>query len=461
MAPAAELTALGIAHHRAGRVDQAEACYRAALAADPNDANALQLLGTLASQYGYLDQARRLIRAALAAHPGFAQGYNNLALTDLVAERPAAAAGLLAHALALNPSYAEAWHNHGEAQMNDGSPQAAIADFRTALALNPQLFESRVSESRALKQLDRLADAAQTLSLLVPRIATPAQRRAIRAEQVELDVLVNPPAGLPAKMAPTQRPPGLMSIVVCSIRPDSLARLTANFAAVFAQIPHEVIAITDAASLCEGYNRGIDRARGDVLIFAHDDITLHGPDAADQLFAALAQADIVGPAGARLCVGPRWGQAGPPYLAGQVIQPAKSGAGFEVHSWGLGPTITTGIRVLDGLFIAAWRRVVDKVRFDSQTFDHFHLYDLDFTYAAHLAGFRLAAIHGLGILHDSHGAMDQAWAAQAQRFDMKYQGRLDRPGPRDDKLALKAARFGDLAGAVAFGARLWTALDRA
>jgi len=37
------------------------------------------------------------------------------------------------------------------------------------------------------------------------------------------------------------------------------------------------VRIPDARSLAEGYNRGLRRARGDLLLFSHDDVRIVTP----------------------------------------------------------------------------------------------------------------------------------------------------------------------------------------
>jgi Flp pilus assembly protein TadD len=62
----AEIEASGLAHHQAGRLPQAEACYRKILAAEPSNVNALHLLGVLARQMGQRRAAVDLISKAVA-----------------------------------------------------------------------------------------------------------------------------------------------------------------------------------------------------------------------------------------------------------------------------------------------------------------------------------------------------------------------------------------------------------
>ena len=57
----------GFAHHQAGRLRRAEALYRKALDKNPDDPNALHLLGVVAYQRGAAGPAVRLIERALPA----------------------------------------------------------------------------------------------------------------------------------------------------------------------------------------------------------------------------------------------------------------------------------------------------------------------------------------------------------------------------------------------------------
>ena len=60
---------LALQHHRAGRLQEAEAIYRQILAAVPNHADALHLRGVLAYQVGRPDVAVDLMRKAIAVEP--------------------------------------------------------------------------------------------------------------------------------------------------------------------------------------------------------------------------------------------------------------------------------------------------------------------------------------------------------------------------------------------------------
>jgi GT2 family glycosyltransferase len=58
------------------------------------------------------------------------------------------------------------------------------------------------------------------------------------------------------------------------------------------------------------------------------------------------------------------------------------------------------------------------------TFDGFHGYDLDFSYAAHLAGFSVGISAEIAVIHASGGTFGDAWQRYANRFAEKHHERL-------------------------------------
>jgi protein O-GlcNAc transferase len=69
---------LAIQHHTAGRLSEAETIYQQILQSDPNQADALHLLGVIAHQMGKNDRAVDLITKALDLKPDYPDAYNNL-----------------------------------------------------------------------------------------------------------------------------------------------------------------------------------------------------------------------------------------------------------------------------------------------------------------------------------------------------------------------------------------------
>lgn len=210
------------------------------------------------------------------------------------------------------------------------------------------------------------------------------------------------------------------SIVICSIDARKFERVSTHYRTLFAGRGVEVIGIHDARSLAEGYNRGIARSRGARLILSHDDIEILTTDFASRVEGHLADFDLIGVAGTTRLVAGRWGAAGDPYVFALISSPVDDCAGYATVMLGGGPLVVPGIEALDGVVLAMRREVAMAIPFDSETFDDFHLYDLDFTFRAHRAGFRLAVCRDIVIIHESTGRYDAAWEEQKRRFEFKH-----------------------------------------
>ena len=109
----AEIQASGLAHHQAGRLPQAEACYRKILAGEPRNVNALNLLGVLARQTGQPGTAVDLISKAVALNGRLPELHYNLGNALLDVGRTAEAEASFRRTLALKPDYTAALNNLG------------------------------------------------------------------------------------------------------------------------------------------------------------------------------------------------------------------------------------------------------------------------------------------------------------------------------------------------------------
>lgn len=391
----------------------------------------------------------------LGRKPNAAEAYHvaGLALARMGDATEAAKSFENAEALGGGPSCA---FNAGNAWQASGDRALALAAWRRAAVGHEGLGAHAVALGRAL-----VAAGDREIG---PRVLASAARRDPASQDAAMQALVALAAAdrhaarapLPLGAAGPLAPPASWSIVVCSIDDAKFAAFSSTIAARFAGVAHEVIRIPDAASLSEGYARGLARSTGDAVVFSHDDVDLLAPDAATRLASHLTHADLVGAAGATRVTGPAVFWAGHPALHGWVTYREPGQADYEVTAMSLGGPRVDGIAALDGVLIACRRDAAEAVGFDTATFDGFHLYDLDFSYRAHLAGRKLAVACDLGVVHASKGAFDGGWQRYADRFRAKfpalaapqgsthyYSARV--PGP-DDVLAFQR-RLAELAAA--------------
>ena len=215
-----------------------------------------------------------------------------------------------------------------------------------------------------------------------------------------------------------------VSVVICSIDAAKFARVTTNYQSLYGERDLEIVGIHDARSLAEGYNRGIARSRGELVILSHDDIEILTPDFAARLDRHLEEFDLIGIAGTTRLVTGKWESAGDPYAFVLISAPMADSTGYVTVLRGGGPLVVSGIQALDGVLMAMRRRVAASVPFDEALFDHFHLYDLDFSFRAYLAGFALAVCRDIVLIHQSIGKFDAVWAEYRRRFEDKHRAHL-------------------------------------
>jgi protein O-GlcNAc transferase len=154
-----DLFAAGVAHHKAGRLAQAEACYRQVLAAQSDHADALQLLGLMAHQVGRHDVAVDLITQAIrrdATKPGY---FSNLGSALEHQGRIDEAVAAYRKAIQLKPDFAEAYCNLSGSLLGHGKIHEAVAAGGEAIRINPDLAEAHAALGRALRQSGELDKA--------------------------------------------------------------------------------------------------------------------------------------------------------------------------------------------------------------------------------------------------------------------------------------------------------------
>jgi predicted O-linked N-acetylglucosamine transferase (SPINDLY family) len=137
MVTVAEALGIGLDHHRAGRWAEAAAVYRQVLAFDPDQPDALHLLGLTCHQRGDWGGAIELIGRAIAGradNPGYRV---NLGNALLAAGRRGAAIDSFRRALSLDAGCAEAWNSLGLAVSEDGDVEGAARHFQSAVAAAP------------------------------------------------------------------------------------------------------------------------------------------------------------------------------------------------------------------------------------------------------------------------------------------------------------------------------------
>jgi len=256
-----------------------------------------------------------------------------------------------------------------------------------------------------------------------------AVNRALDRKQVPPPAPVNLMDAIIPKM-PSVRIPEF-SVVVCSINDDKFNAMSGAYSVALAGEAYEIIRIKDATGIAEGYIRGLAQSVGKYVIFSHDDAAPLRPIAA-KLRRHLSRVDIVGGAGSSRLDGPAWFTAGPPHVAGQVLNqvgmqtPEGVKVQFMLSVYGVPNRLVENIQVIDGFWMACNRGVLTPGRawFDPDTCPGFHGYDVDFSFSAFQRGIRIGVACDLSLCHASTGGYgDPNWKPHADKLTAKH-GRL-------------------------------------
>jgi GT2 family glycosyltransferase len=222
----------------------------------------------------------------------------------------------------------------------------------------------------------------------------------------------------------------MISVVICSRDLQAYDLVSQNLRRTVGNTPLEIIRIDNSESkmgICEAYNLGIERAKGSVIIFQHEDV-FHlelnwGPKLLAK-FETYPKLGVLGVAGTQVLMHnpPLWSWAGRPWLFGKVVHELDAGERFfmTVFSPESGDREVVAV---DGCMFAVRRKALDSVRFDAKTFPDFHFYDLDICMQLREHWSIMVSTDFL-IKHRSAGSFSEEWKAQARQFQAKWVAHL-------------------------------------
>jgi protein O-GlcNAc transferase len=138
------------ADHQAGRFDDAEKAYGKVLSQQPDQPDALHLLGVVAYQTGRHTMAAELLKKAIAVQPDIANFHNNLGNVFRATGDLDGAVASYRRALELEPRNASAQCNLGVVFFDRGDLPAATEAFRKALEIDPNAVDALINLGAAL-----------------------------------------------------------------------------------------------------------------------------------------------------------------------------------------------------------------------------------------------------------------------------------------------------------------------
>ena len=142
--------AMAIRNHEVGNLQKAEDVYRKILEKNPNNADALNLMGILANQRKRPDEAESFIRKAISENGLVPSYHNNLGIVLQSLNKLDNAIQCYQKALNLEPDFTEAHINLGITLQTQGKLDEAIKHYQKALHLKPGIAKIHFNMGVAL-----------------------------------------------------------------------------------------------------------------------------------------------------------------------------------------------------------------------------------------------------------------------------------------------------------------------
>jgi tetratricopeptide (TPR) repeat protein len=159
--PARQQVAQAAEHHRAGRLEEAEAIYRDILRRDPRNLEALRLLALIAMTTEHYGQAEQLLKRAVEIAPDFLAAWVDLSRAQLERLDLPAAHASIERAVTLSPHSANVRIHVANVLARSGRHDQAIETSRQAIGLKPGMPAGFLGLGNTLKTVGRQAEAIE------------------------------------------------------------------------------------------------------------------------------------------------------------------------------------------------------------------------------------------------------------------------------------------------------------
>lgn len=217
----------------------------------------------------------------------------------------------------------------------------------------------------------------------------------------------------------------MLSIIVCSVKPERLSLFERNVKETVG-VPYEIILYDNRVhkkGICEVYNTSAHNAKYDYLCFVHEDVSFETKGWGQKLITFAGETEkcgVVGFAGATMktshCSG---------WMVKDTYNRCSLKQGCSHDLWKANMSVPyEKVVVLDGFFLFCSKQIWGKCPFDSTTFRKFHLYDLDFSLQAFIAGYQNYVCGEIDVIHKSSGTYNIEWIAETLKFHKKWEKHL-------------------------------------
>jgi hypothetical protein len=226
----------------------------------------------------------------------------------------------------------------------------------------------------------------------------------------------------------------MISVIICSANPADLLLIKENIQSTIG-VPYEIIAFDNSLakrSLCDIYNKGVERAAFSILCFMHEDLkiaTYEWGKVVIDIFIGNGDIGVIGVAGGgyKALTPSGWYAEEFQHAAKSfqnIIQGFKDESRDEIHAFD-NPyrERVSEVITVDGVWFCTKREIARDHLFDEVLLKGFHGYDLDFclsVYGKH----KIVVTYDILMTHQSEGVFDKKWLDTILLVHQKWSGIL-------------------------------------
>jgi hypothetical protein len=221
----------------------------------------------------------------------------------------------------------------------------------------------------------------------------------------------------------------MISIIILHRNPEYLNPLLQNIENTIGA-DYELIIIDNKKNeynIFQGYNLGVERSKGDILCFCHEDILFHtqGWGGNVENHFKVDTIDILGICGGDAfpsCPAPWWNSTFLNIHYANHIDNWKTKHREHIYKNPRNEQVSDVVTV-DGAWICVRKSLFIDYRFDYKTFNGFHCYDLDIS-LFNFGRKRTVVIYDVLIEHFSPGSINKDWVLSSEKLVDKWKFKL-------------------------------------
>jgi hypothetical protein len=223
----------------------------------------------------------------------------------------------------------------------------------------------------------------------------------------------------------------MISVIICSVNPIQLQEVSQNISETIG-LPYELISIDNRngkRGICSIYNEAAFSAKFNLLCFVHEDVKFHTQNWGNVIKEIFTDLEIrlIGVSGSvyKSAKPGSWVSCDKKYYRVNTLQHQQNSDNVEQVSLNPYQVKLSEVAVIDGVFMVTTKNIWNQCRFDEESLNGFHGYDLDFSLQLGMLG-KVMVTHEIFLEHFSSGNFNSAWLKDTETLHEKWKQTLPR-----------------------------------